>query len=193
MKKELSRLPAPWILLEDEEVSLAVGVLKDFMVSLHVTVRSDLMANVTVLGTPAPHLNNSIESVRLASFLKCISDMHPCSGVTGPCLQKYSKLPSGTESEKNGKHFLHVTYLHTPEGLSSNTCVRSRECCLLCPPGSETCCSKCKETEKNLVQKHNRLLEKEKQPLSRHDSLRSVSKSKLKSVLKQERKTVKKI
>ena len=77
VKKELTHLPAPWIVLDSEENSPAVGVLKNFMVTLHVIVGSDLMANVTVLDTPAPHLNNNIESVHLGSFLKCISDMHP--------------------------------------------------------------------------------------------------------------------
>lgn len=55
------------VVLSSEDKSLAVGVLKNFSVTLHVTVRADLMAEITVLGTPA-HLNNSIECVRLATF-----------------------------------------------------------------------------------------------------------------------------
>lgn len=189
VRKELEHLPPPWIRLEEKEESLAVGVLQNFMVALHVTIKADLHTHVTVLGTPAPHLNNSIQSVRLRSFLTCLSDMHPCSGVVNPSLQQYTNLPS--HSGKNTKHFLHVKYTHMPEGLSNDSCVRSRECGLLCPTGNSTC-SKCSELEKTLLLKHNRAEEKEKQPLNPHDSLRSVSKSRLKSALKQERRTAKK-
>lgn len=103
-----------------------------------------------------------------------VLDYARCVLEEGLRLQKYAQLP-GNSGETNAKHFLHVSYLHKPEGLTSSTRFRSRECCLLCPPGtgSELCCE-CKKAEKELVKKHNRVVEKEK-PINQHDSFRIVS------------------
>lgn len=71
VKKEAeTKLPAPWIVVEDSD-NLAVAIVENKTLSwtMHAEIQSDLSTFVPVLEIPAFHLNKNLECLHLKTFL----------------------------------------------------------------------------------------------------------------------------
>ena len=69
VRKDVTRLPSPWILLENEQQNISFGIVDKSAVKIYVAISFDLCSSVTVMGMPVPHLNRNLEGLRLKDYL----------------------------------------------------------------------------------------------------------------------------
>ena len=143
VRKDLPKLPSPWIVIESTDSLLSVGTRANYKIAKSVKVLDDLSTSVQVFGMSATHLDNKVGTIPLKSYLTQLDALHACPSVTDPELQQFAKMPT-TPNKSAQTYFLRATYSFPPTGPLCTTCVRSKDCHLL---SKEVICVKCTQTD----------------------------------------------
>ncbi|XP_076434774.1 uncharacterized protein LOC143274746 [Babylonia areolata] len=180
VQRDAQRLPAPWCLLSNDSTQLTVAIV-DLMldqVKLKALISSDFTVDLFVLGKKVPNVTDSVEKTKLHDFLKNVAAAKMCTGTTDPDLQQYADV-----LDKNSKQ------VYYREACSSGSVVRSVNCVVMFQGATDLeTCGACRNAKRLLVKKKNRALASASKPVSKHDSLRFISKEKLSCELKSLRK-----
>lgn len=179
VRKDVTRLPSPWILLENEQQNISFGIVDKSAVKIYVAISFDLCSSVTVMGMPVPHLNRNLEGLRLKDYLSQLTVLNVCQGVKSQQVLEFAKLPADTTAKDS--YFLHISYQFANGNPCNTSCVRSKECHVL---SEADVCIKCQETEKKLSAKQTQSQENIQVPLKLNDPLHATSTKKLKVALK---------
>lgn len=183
VKREAGNLPKPWVLLNNTEQEIVMGVFQDNSLRLQVKVLSDFSTSVFVFGFPVKDRSCSIEDTPLSKFLNAILDLKVCTGVSDPELQMFADLPKG---QKTQLYFKHVTYLTADDVPGCKQTVRSTACQWL--QKDTDLCEDCIYARTLLLKKSERAKASNLKPIAKNNPLFTLSKEKLKEGLKSERK-----
>ena len=113
VRKDLPKLPSPWIVIESTDSLLSVGTRANYNIAKSVKVLDDLSTSVQVFEMSAPHLDNKVGTIPLKSYLTQLDALHACPSVTDPELQQFAKMPT-TANKSAQTCFLHATYSFPP-------------------------------------------------------------------------------
>ena len=124
----------PWCVTENSADTIKLAVVKYGSVHMEVVVRSvagslsdSLLASVFVQGIPAPKLDNTLETVKLRTFLNDLLTLPLCCGVTDGDLQSLAEFPDGTTGRSYCR-YVHHDVTHDTATVTHKSCVRAKLC-----------------------------------------------------------------
>lgn len=162
LKKDLQRLPTPWVVVTNTYDEVKIGFLETDSFTKYVIIHSSLTAEVTIRGRIINDLSRSIEDVALCHFLDLISKTKLCHGITSPDLMKRVM-----ESEERFSKL--------------KKCVFSNVCLVVV---DDKVCKNCREGQKVLRKRHLRIVASNNKPVHQKTPLTTVKSNKLRSALK---------
>jgi len=195
----------PWCVTENSADTIKLAVVKYGSVHMEVVVRSvagslsdSLLASVFVQGIPAPKLDNTLETVKLRTFLNDLLTLPLCCGVTDGDLQSLAEFPDGTTGRSYCR-YVHHDVTHDTATVTHKSCVRAKLCELVLPKtNSDTdtsalLCKACATTERSLKEKLSKMSSKDLLDVKPNDPLHGISREQLLDAFKLYRKKMKKL